>query len=101
MTLLVLSLGSNLEPRVNIPRAVKFLRQKFGKLSLSRVYESEAIGFKGDNFLNLVASVECYVSLGVVQSYLKLLEDCMGRDRDMPRFSDRTCLLYTSPSPRD
>ena len=98
MTLLVLSLGSNLEPRVNIPRAVKFLRQKFGKLSLSRVYESEAIGFKGDNFLNLVASVECYVSLGMVQSYLKLLEDRMGRDRDMPRFSDRTIdidiLLY-------
>ena len=98
MPLLILSLGSNLEPRINIPLAVESLRRKFGKLSLSRVYESEAIGFKGDNFLNLVASVECNVPLGEIQSYLKLLEDLMGRDRDMPRFSDRVIdidiLLY-------
>ena len=98
MTLLVLSLGSNLEPKVNIPLAVESLRRKFGKLSLSKVYESEALGFRGDNFLNLVASVECKVSLESVQNYLKLLEDRMGRDRNMPRFSDRTIdidiLLY-------
>ena len=98
MPLLILSLGSNLEPRINIPLAVESLRRKFGKLSLSRVYESEAIGFQGDNFLNLVASVECNVPLGEIQSYLKLLEDLMGRDRDMTRFADRVIdidiLLY-------
>ena len=94
MTLLVLSLGSNLEPRVNIPLAVEALRRKFGKLSLSKV--------RGDNFLNLVASVECKLSLEAAQKYLKLLEDRMGRDRDMPRFSDRTIdidiLLYGDSS---
>tara|TARA_B100001029_G_C14988613_1_gene410618 strand:+ start:608 stop:988 length:381 start_codon:yes stop_codon:yes gene_type:complete len=62
------------------------------------VYESEAVGFKGDNFLNMVASVECKISLEAAQNYLKVLEDRMGRNRDMPRFSDRTIdidiLLY-------
>ena len=98
MTLLVLSLGSNVEPRVNLQLAVESLRRKFGKLSLSKVYESEAIGFEGNNFLNVVASVECKLSLGAIQNCLKELEDQMGRDRNMPRFSDRTIdidiLLY-------
>ena len=58
MTLLVLSLGSNVDARANILLAVNSLRRKFGVLSISPVYESEAVGFSGSNFLNLVASVE-------------------------------------------
>ena len=89
MTLLVLSLGSNVEPKVNIQLAVKALRRKFGELSLSRVFESEAVGFEGNNFLNLVASGESESSLEDVQNSLKMLEDDMGRERDKPKFSDR------------
>ena len=89
MTLLVLSLGSNVEPKVNIKLAVESLRKKFGELLLSSVYESEAVGFQGNNFLNLVTSGESDASLEEVQSYLKMLEDDMGRERDKPKFSDR------------
>ena len=53
MTLLVLSLGSNVDARANMLLAVKSLRRKFGVLSMSTVYESEAVGFSGRNFLNL------------------------------------------------
>ena len=55
MALLVLSLGSNVEPKVNIRLAVESLRKKFGELLLSSVYESESVGFDGNNFINLVA----------------------------------------------
>ena len=89
MTLLVLSLGSNVEPKVNIKLAVKSLRGKFGELSVSRVFESEAVGFEGNNFLNLVASGESEASLEDIQNFLKMLEDDMGRERDKPKFSDR------------
>ena len=89
MTLLVLSLGSNVEPKVNIKLAVESLRKKFGELLLSSVYESEAVGFEGNNFLNLVTSGESDDSLEEVQNYLKMLEDDMGRERDKPKFSDR------------
>ena len=89
MTLLVLSLGSNVEPKVNIKLAVESLRKKFGELLLSSVYESEAVGFQGNNFLNLVTSGESDASLEEVQNYLKMLEDYMGRERNKPKFSDR------------
>ena len=65
------------------------MRKKFGELLLSSVYESEAVGFKGNNFLNLVTSGESDASLEEVQNYLKMLEDDMGRVRDKPKFSDR------------
>lgn len=89
MTLLVLSLGSNVDARANMLLAVKCLRRKFGVLSMSPVYESEAVGFSGSNFLNLVASVESSFSLEEIKGYLKRLEDSLGRERDKPKFSDR------------
>ena len=78
MTLLVLSLGSNVDARANMLLAVKSLRRKFGELSMSPVYESEAVGFSGSNFLNLVASVESSFSLGEIKGYLKRLETVWG-----------------------
>ena len=37
---------------------VSELRDRFGELQSSAVYRSKAIGFEGDDFLNLVASFE-------------------------------------------
>lgn len=89
MTELALSLGSNIDAESNIRRALKALQQRFTAIRCSSVYESEAIGFEGDNFLNLVAVVETNSSLTTLASYLKELEDEMGRDRSQPRFSAR------------
>ena len=48
------SIGSNEQPQRHIKQAIELLRQQFGQLDMSPVYESEAVGFDGDNFLNLV-----------------------------------------------
>ena len=90
MSLLILSLGSNVNAIANIGYAIESLRQEFGDLALSTVYESEAVGFSGDNFLNLAASVDCDVPLKEIVAYLKELENSLGRDRSQPKFSDRT-----------
>lgn len=89
MPLLSLSIGSNVNAAANVRRAVAALREHFGELDLSTVYESEAVGFDGDNFLNLVVTTETAESLGSISVYLKQLEDRMGRDRSQPRFSGR------------
>ena len=89
MPVLSLSIGSNVNATVNVRRAVAALRAHFGQLDLSTVFESEAVGFDGDNFLNLVVITETDESLGAISSYLKDLEDQMGRDRRKPRFSGR------------
>lgn len=88
-TQLTLSLGSNIDAPRNIRSALNSLTQRFGPLRLSSVYESEAVGFKGDNFLNLVAVTNTDLSLIVVQEYLKYLEISQGRDRQQEKFSSR------------
>ena len=50
--------GSNIEAAANIQKAVASLRVEFGELQLSRVYRSPAVGFDGDDFLNLVVGFE-------------------------------------------
>lgn len=62
---------------------------RYPDLKCSTVYESEAVGFEGENFLNLVACVETGESLQFINSFLKQLEDQLGRDRSQPKFSAR------------
>ncbi|MEQ8952992.1 MAG: 2-amino-4-hydroxy-6-hydroxymethyldihydropteridine diphosphokinase [Gammaproteobacteria bacterium] len=86
---LVISIGSNLNAAQNLRAAVVSLREQFGGLKLSPVYESEAVGFQGDNFLNLVVAAETALPLTEIISVLKRIENRLGRDRNTPRFADR------------
>jgi len=90
LTWVALSLGSNMEPAVNIRSCLDALLLKFNDLSLSSVFESEAIGFQGDNFLNMVVTFETDMSLELLINTVKKIEDDCGRDRNQPRFSGRT-----------
>ena len=89
MPLLSLSLGSNIDPAENIRRAARALQREFGEIACSAVFESEAIGFDGDNFLNLVVITDTHLGLPQIVLFLKQLEDDLGRDRTQPRFSGR------------
>lgn len=84
------SIGSNQEREVNIRAAVCALRERFGELLISPVYETEAVGFKGDHFYNLVAAFSSEASPAEIRHTLREIEDRHGRERDKPRFSDRT-----------
>lgn len=85
-----LGLGSNIEPRRHLGRALRSLDQVLQGLSVSPAYESEAVGFSGANFLNLVA--RGYTTWPVVrlQRFLKFLERQNGRRRGGPKFASRT-----------
>jgi len=87
---LSLSIGSNIEPTINIRKVLHLLAQEFGSISLSKVYESEAVGFDGDNFMNLVVIAEVEKPLLEISQRLKLIEDQLGRDRQQPKFSGRS-----------
>lgn len=90
MPLLTLSIGSNVQPRENILLVIKILRRYYKQIRCSSVYESEAVGFDGANFLNLVLATETDESIEAISAYLKNLEDDTGRDRSAPKFSGRT-----------
>lgn len=85
-----LSLGSNIDPQHNIAACLDALLLRFRDLSLSSVFESEAVGFEGDNFLNMVVGFETDLSIEELSAILKAIEDKQGRDRSASRFGHRT-----------
>lgn len=90
MALVRLGIGSNIDARLHLGMALDALTEQFGRLRLSPVYESEAVGFAGDNFLNLVAALDTRLSLAELARWLKALEGRHGRTPQTPRFSART-----------
>ena len=58
MARVFVGIGSNIEREKNIRAAVQALREQYGTLTLSSVYESRPIGFEGENFYNLVAALD-------------------------------------------
>jgi len=98
MARVYISIGSNIEAEKHVRLAVTELRRHYGEVMLSSAYESEAVGFAGDNFLNMVAGVDTDESVQAVSAVLHEIEDRHGRLRDGPRFSARTLdldlLLY-------
>ncbi|MEJ1355377.1 MAG: 2-amino-4-hydroxy-6-hydroxymethyldihydropteridine diphosphokinase [Candidatus Sedimenticola sp. (ex Thyasira tokunagai)] len=85
-----LSIGSNIERERNIRGALQALRERFGELILSDVYESEAVGFDGSPFYNLVAGFETTLSAGELMAELRGIEAAYGRQRGDERFAPRT-----------
>jgi 2-amino-4-hydroxy-6-hydroxymethyldihydropteridine diphosphokinase len=98
MARIYISIGSNINPAANVQRAVKALREHFSNVVASPVYESEAVGFEGSNFLNLVVAASTELDVYETNKLLHDLEDEYGRERSGPRFSSRTIdldlLLY-------
>ena len=98
MARIYISLGSNIDREANTRAGVNALREAFGELELSSVYESEAVGFQGDVFYNMVIACDAVDDVHSTNKQLAAIEDRYGRDRSGPRFSSRTLdldlLLY-------
>lgn len=85
-----LSLGSNIERYRHITAGLNALKAEFGAVVCSPVYESDAVGFDGSPFLNLIALVQSEMSVTAINAKLKEIEDANGRVRSNPKFSSRT-----------
>lgn len=92
------SVGSNVEKEKNIVAGLNSLRETFSNLLISPIYETEAVGFAGDNFYNLVVSFESDFSAREIFETLRELEFKHGRVKNSQKFSPRTLdldlLLY-------
>ncbi|MBZ5486147.1 2-amino-4-hydroxy-6-hydroxymethyldihydropteridine diphosphokinase [Halomonas aquamarina] len=90
MSLVTVSLGSNVEPVRHIRLCLDALFDTFGALHISRVFESEPVGFSGGhNFYNLVVAFESDRSPSELQAWAKGVEVLYGRKPDTPRYSPR------------
>ncbi|HYB64264.1 MAG TPA: 2-amino-4-hydroxy-6-hydroxymethyldihydropteridine diphosphokinase [Steroidobacteraceae bacterium] len=90
--------GSNVAPERNLERAVEELEREFAGARFSPWYRNRAVGFTGDDFINLVAGFDTTLPVHAVLARLHAIESRCGRPRDAPRWAPRTMdldvLLY-------
>ena len=84
------SIGSNIDREHNICASIAALREHFGRLKCSPVYETPAEGFAGDPFLNLVAGFATELAPEQLHEALRDIELAHGRVRGAEKFSSRT-----------
>ena len=98
MTLVVVGIGSNIEPAQHVKSAIAALHKQFGELRVSPVYRSRAVGFEGDDFYNLVIAFDSSEDVHVIDEMLTAIERAHGRTPGGPKFAARTLdldlLLY-------
>ncbi|MFI3246342.1 MAG: 2-amino-4-hydroxy-6-hydroxymethyldihydropteridine diphosphokinase [Ferrimonas sp.] len=98
MTEIFISLGSNIDAERHIRLGLTSLAETLGTLRLSPVYESEAVGFAGDNFLNLVVAAQTDKPIAALVALFKRIEQQHGRPPGAAKFAPRTLdidlLLY-------
>lgn len=85
-----ISIGSNIDREASIQAAVQALEATYGHLVLSPIYETQAVGFEGDAFYNLVVGIQTEASVEEINVQLRAIEDANGRQRGRERFSSRT-----------
>lgn len=91
MARIIVSIGSNIERERHVRTCLDALAESFGSLAISRVFESEPVGFEdGRNFYNLVVAFDSDRQVGELQAWCKRLELANGRRKGVPKFSPRT-----------
>lgn len=85
-----ISIGSNIDKEAHIPCCLNTLKKLFGPLVISSIYESEAVGFVGGVFHNLVVGFDSDLGAKQVAQILRQIELEHGRSRQSQKFSSRT-----------
>lgn len=98
MPTVYVGMGSNVDPQRHVARALEALERTFGSLQVSSVYQTPAVGFEGDDFLNLVVAFRTRLPVSAVVERLRQIEAQHGRHRGDGRYAPRTLdldlLLY-------
>ena len=90
MAQIFISLGSNINKEHYMQSALKALKTHFKNIEHSSVFESEAVGFVGNNFYNSVVGAKTDRPLAEVCALLKEIERDNGRTPNDKKFSPRT-----------
>lgn len=100
MARVFISIGSNINRQSNITSSLAALSQVFGELQLSSLYATQAVGFVGADFYNMVVQFSANVEVKAVAKQLKKIELSHGRKPNSHKYSARTLdldlLLYDS-----
>jgi 2-amino-4-hydroxy-6-hydroxymethyldihydropteridine diphosphokinase len=101
-----LILGSNISPEANMAEAIRLLWQRVNILALSSVWETEAVGSPGPDFLNVVVHMESELDDRTMkEDILTGIENRLGRvrtsDKNAPRTIDLDLLIVDNTVKED
>ena len=98
MAQVFIGMGSSINRLESINAGITSLKKEFGELRVSTLYESEAVGFVGGNFYNLVVELKTDLTVQALISRLKAIEIQHGKAENAIKFAPRTLdldlLLY-------
>jgi 2-amino-4-hydroxy-6-hydroxymethyldihydropteridine diphosphokinase len=85
-------LGSNLGERADLLKeAMEMMEESVGHVTgISSVYETEPLGFEGDDFLNMAICLESGLSPSGLIGRILMIESKLGRLRCEPGYASRT-----------
>lgn len=90
--------GSNVAPCEHMSLATREIKRAFPDVRFSPWYQNRAAGFKGADFINLVAAFTTGLGVEALLVRLREIEALCGRPRDAPRWAPRSMdldvLLY-------
>lgn len=87
---ILISLGSNVDRQRHTQAGISALAEHLSDIRLSSTYESEAVGFAGAPFYNLVMSAYTNLSIDEVGRLFKAIEHQNGRLKTDKKFAPRT-----------
>ncbi len=90
MTQVLVAAGSNVEPLANLRRALDSLACHYPALRRSTAYRNRAVGFDGEDFINLVVGFETDDDVRTVIEHLHEAETLCGRARHAPKWAPRS-----------
>ena len=85
-----ISLGTNIQRTHFARRGLADLQKHFTEIALSRMFESEAVGFNGSPFYNSVIAARTDKSVEDVVATLKAIERENGRTHSEKKYCART-----------
>jgi 2-amino-4-hydroxy-6-hydroxymethyldihydropteridine diphosphokinase len=94
-----LILGSNIQPEINIPRALSFLDKSFSIKMISKTWRTRSVGIPADDFLNTAIEIETALDKFMLKGKcLSHIEEIMGRvrqkDKNAPRTIDIDIVIF-------
>lgn len=86
-----LILGSNIQPEINIPRAIGFLDKSFSIKMISNTWRTRSVGSHADDFFNTAIEIETSLDEFLLkEKCLCHIEEIMGRVRQKDKNAPRT-----------
>ncbi len=89
MATIYFGLGSNVLPEENLRLGMHELRRRYGELQVSATYRSAAVGFDGEDFLNLVVGLESELTPRAICQEIELIHNLAGRERGSDKWESR------------